>query len=105
MKRPEDRNEPDFASKYHVLAAPAYYQNYMLGEMFASQTHHALVKAVLPGEKLGTAIYVGNKAAGEFLKERVFAPGMTLPWNELTRHATGESLNAKAFGEDLKVKE
>ena len=47
------------------------------------------------------AIYVGNKAAGEFMQQRVFAPGLTLNWNELTRHATGEPLNPKAFAEDL----
>ncbi len=48
-------------------------------------------------------IYVGDKAAGEFMRERVFLPGLSLPWNELTRHATGEELNAKAFAEDIKT--
>ena len=65
--------------------------------------HHALVRTVLPGEKPDGAMYVGNVKAGEFLKQRVFLPGMTLPWDELTRHATGERLNAKAFAEDLKA--
>jgi len=27
-----------------------------------------------------------------------------LPWNELTRHATGETLNAKAFAADFSSK-
>ena len=103
IKRPEGRNEPDYASKYHLIGAPAYYHNYMLGEMFASQVHHALVRAVLPGVKPAGAIYVGNKAAGEFMKQRVFEPGLTLNWNDLTRHATGEELNPKAFAEDLKM--
>jgi peptidyl-dipeptidase A len=47
-------------------------------------------------------VYVGNKAVGRFLQQRVFAPGRTLNWNELTRHATGEELNPKAFAADLK---
>ena len=75
----------------------------MLGEMFASQVHHALVRSVLPGVKPNGAIYVGNKAAGTFLKQQVFQPGLMLPWNELTRHATGEELNPKAFAEDILI--
>jgi peptidyl-dipeptidase A len=74
-----------------------------LGEMFASQVHHALVAKVLPGTKPAGAIYVGKKAAGEFIQQRVFQPGLSLNWNELTRHATGEELNPKAFAEDLKI--
>jgi Zn-dependent M32 family carboxypeptidase len=36
------------------------------------------------------------------MTKRVFAPGKTLPWNELTRFATGEELNPKAFAEDFR---
>jgi peptidyl-dipeptidase A len=36
------------------------------------------------------------------MRDRVFGPGLTLNWNDLTRHATGEELNAKAFAEDIK---
>jgi len=32
---------------------------------------------------------------------RVFAKGRLLPWNELTRFATGEPLNAKAFAQEI----
>ncbi|MBU4273745.1 MAG: M2 family metallopeptidase [Planctomycetes bacterium] len=103
IKRPEGRDEPDFAAKYHIVGAPAYYHNYMLGEMFASQVHHALIDSVLPGTNPAGAIYVGNKAVGEFLIRRVFAPGLTLNWNELTRHATGAELSPKAFAEDIKT--
>lgn len=101
LKRPEGRSEPDYASKYHVVASPLYYHNYELGEMFASQVHHALVREVLPGTKPVDAVYVGNKKAGEFLQQRVFNPGMTLNWSELARHATGEDLSPKAFAEDI----
>jgi peptidyl-dipeptidase A len=103
IRRPEGRNEPDFASKYHLIGAPVYYHNYMMGEMFASQVHHALVRAVLPGTPPGGAIYVGNPAAGRFMRQRVFDPGLTLPWNALTRHATGAPLSPQALAEDLKV--
>lgn len=104
VRRPEGRNQPDYAAKIHIVSAPAYYHNYMLGEMFALQVHNALVREVLPGAKPENAVYVGNPAAGEFMKKRVFAPGRTLNWNALTRHATGEELSAKAFAADLNRK-
>ncbi len=101
VQQPEGRNEPDYASKYHVVASPLYYHNYQLGEMFASQVHHALVREVLPGAKPAGATYINNKQAGQFIQQRVFDPGMTLNWNQLTRHATGEDLSPKAFAEDI----
>ncbi len=104
LRRPEGRNQPDYAAKIHIVSAPAYYHNYMLGEMFALQVHNALIREVLRSPAAAQAIYVGNPAAGEFMKQRVFAPGQTLNWNQLTRHATGEDLSAKAFAADLKSK-
>lgn len=107
LKRPEGRDEPDFAAKYHFVGAPVYYHNYMMGEMFASQLHHALFRDAYLSRALDQPdfmkSYVGQKAAGKFLRERVFAPGATMPWNELIRRATGEELSAKAFAEDIKA--
>jgi hypothetical protein len=34
----------------------------------------------------------------------VFAPGRMLTWNELTKFATGEPLNPKAFAADFAEK-
>jgi peptidyl-dipeptidase A len=101
LKRPEGRNAPDYAAKIHIVSSPAYYHNYMLGQLFASQVHHTIAREVLkvPPEQ---ALYVGNRAVGDFLKQRVFAPGRTLPWNELTEFATGEELNPKAFAADFR---
>ena len=77
----------------------------MMGQLFASQVHRAMVRALYPsGTDPDSVVYVGNKSVGEFMKKRVFAPGRTLPWNELTKHATGEHLNAKAFAADFKGK-
>jgi peptidyl-dipeptidase A len=102
VRRPEGRNQPDYAAKIHIVATPAYYHNYMMGELFASQLHHAVAREVLHGANPATAVYVGNKTAGRYLKERVFAPGCTLDWHQLTRFATGDDLNPKAFAEDIK---
>ncbi len=104
VKRPAGRNAPDYASKIHIVVAPVYYHNYMMGELFASQVHHAIAREVYRGADPDTVIYVDNKAVGEFMKKRVFAPGRTVDWDELTRGATGERLNARAFAADFKSK-
>jgi peptidyl-dipeptidase A len=104
VKRPEGRNAPDYASKIHIVSAPVYYHNYMMGELFASQVHHAIARDVYKGADPDTVFYAGNKEVGEFMKKRVFVPGKTLSWNELTKHATGEPLKAKAFAADFKAK-
>jgi peptidyl-dipeptidase A len=101
VPRPEGRNAPDYGSKIHVVSAPAYYHNYMMGELFASQVHHAIARDVLKTAP-AAALYVGQSGVGEFMKKRVFEPGASLPWDELTKFATGEKLNPKAFAADFK---
>jgi peptidyl-dipeptidase A len=102
VKRPEGRTQPDYASKIHIVSTPVYYQSYMMGQLFASQVHHAIVREVFHGEDPRAVVYAGNPAVGRFLREKVFGPASTLSWNDLTRNATGEQLSAKSFAEDLK---
>ncbi|MEX0712074.1 MAG: M2 family metallopeptidase, partial [Pirellulales bacterium] len=102
VRRPEDRDAPDYGSKIHVVSAPAYYHNYMMGELFACQLNRKIVRDVLQSDDApDRAIYVGNTQVGRFMRDRVFAPGRSLPWNELTRFATGEPLKADAFAADF----
>ena len=91
-------------ARFTSSAPPVYYHNYMMGELFASQLHHAIAREVYKGADPNTVIYAGDKAVGDFMKKKVFEPGRTLTWNELTKHATGEMLNAKAFAADFKEK-
>lgn len=100
VKRPEGRSAPDYGSKIHIVSSPAYYHNYMMGELFASQVHHAMAREVLKAAP-ASAVYVGRPEVGQFMKERVFAPGRSLQWNALTKFATGKELNAKAFAADF----
>lgn len=104
VKRPEGRSAPDYGSKIHVVSAPVYYHNYMMGELFASQVHHAIAKEVYNGADPSTVVYVDNKKVGDFMKKKVFGPGKSLSWNELTKFATGAPLNAKSFAADFKSK-
>ncbi len=102
LKRPPGRNAPDYASKIHICSAPVYYHNYLMGQLFASQVHHALAKEVYNADPK-TALYIGEKKVGEFMRKKVFEPGRTLTWRELTQHATGEKLNARAFAKDFEA--
>ena len=104
LRRPEGRSAPDYASKIHIVSAPAYYHNYMMGELFAAQVHHTIAREVLGGVDPAAANYVGNKGVGRFMTERVFSPGRRLSWNALTRHATGAELNPKAFAQDFQAR-
>lgn len=104
LKRPEGRNAPDYASKIHIVAAPVYYHNYMMGELFASQVHHTVARELYNGADPRTVTYVKNPKVGEFLKLKVIAPGQTLSWNALTKFATGSELTPQAFAEDFKAK-
>jgi peptidyl-dipeptidase A len=101
MNRPEGRDAPDYASKIHIVSAPAYYHNYMLGQLFACQVHRTIARDVLKAPHWPSAYYVKNPEVGKFMRERVFAPGRSLDWNELTKHATGEPLGAAAFAEEF----
>ena len=102
VRRPAGRSAPDFGSKIHVVSAPVYYHNYMMGQLFASQLHHAIAREVFRGADPKSVLYNDRKEVGEFMQKRVFGPGRTLDWNGLTQFATGETLNAKAFAADFK---
>lgn len=100
VSRPEGRNAPDYGSKIHIVSAPAYYHNYMMGELFASQVHHTIAREVLKVAP-ERALYVGHPEVGEYMKKRVFGPGASLSWDDLNKIATGAKLNSKAFAADF----
>ena len=102
LKRPPGRNAPDWASKIHFSIAPVYYHNYQLGELFAAQLRGTLVKLPKHEGPAHTLKYTGNKDIGNFFKEKIFKPGMTLPWPEFVKKATGEPLTAKYFAAEVK---
>jgi peptidyl-dipeptidase A len=88
---PEDRRAPDWAAKIHLGTAPVYYQNYLLGELQASQIAWALRR------ELGTPAPVGAPEVGGWLQSRIFAPGSRWRWDELIRRATGAELDPGHF--------
>lgn len=97
LKRPAERNMPDWATKIHIATSPCYYHNYLLGELLASQLNAYIVKNILKSEKYQTPNYVGNKEVGKYLIEKIFKPGRTYYWNDMIEKATGEKLTAKYY--------
>jgi peptidyl-dipeptidase A len=95
IHRPDDRKAPDWATKYHVALAPAYYQNYLIGEMVSVQWERWL------RDHAGGVI--NSLAAGEFFRKRVFGLGAIQPWNEALEVATGEKLNIQYWVDKAKV--
>jgi peptidyl-dipeptidase A len=95
LTRPGGRRAPDWAAKIHVALAPVYYQNYLLGELVASQLQATLL------DRCGGI--VGRPAAGELLGREVFAPGWSMRWDELIARATGSPLTVDAFAAELRT--
>lgn len=91
VRRPEGRDEPDWAAKIHLSMAPVYYHNYLLGEFMASQ-----LSATIRGE-LTSSHDLATRAVGDFLREQIFAHGASLHWDDLLVSATGERLTSRHF--------
>jgi peptidyl-dipeptidase A len=97
VKKPDGRNEPDWAAKIHIAIYPCYYHNYLLGQLLASQLNVHFIRNVLAGDPSLPVEFVGEKRLGDYLRKNVFEPGSAYPWNEMIRRATGEPLSANYF--------
>jgi peptidyl-dipeptidase A len=101
LKRPANRNMPDWATKIHIATSPCYYHNYLLGELLASQLNAYMVKNVLKSDDIKNPSYVGNKEIGKYLLEKVYKPGRKYYWNDMIEKATGEKLTAKYYAKQF----
>ena len=102
LTRPDGRDEPDYAAKIHTVIAPVYYHNYMMGSLFASQVHRAMVTDILGVEAdLRASHYSGNRAFGQWMSERIFKPGARYDYDELLERATGNPLNPADFAAEF----
>jgi peptidyl-dipeptidase A len=94
---PPGRDRPDWASKIHLSTNPVYYQNYILGELMASQVQDAIESGASGAEDIFTP------GAGEYLIEKIFKPGTRWHWNEMLERATGEKLAARHFLDQFQI--
>jgi len=99
LKTPEGWNEPDWASKIHIALYPAYYHNYILGELLASQIYF-----YLKNNSAGSFSLVNNLELGGYLIDNIFKPGNRFRWDELIRKSTGYSLSPRFYADQI-VKE
>jgi peptidyl-dipeptidase A len=97
--RPARRNRPDWASKIHLATAPVYYQNYVLGEMVASQMLHALHSKIVSGD--GHKLISDHKV-GRWFVDHIFKPGTSQHWEDILAAASGERLNPAYLAEFLR---
>ncbi|MGH7559215.1 MAG: M2 family metallopeptidase [Gemmatimonadota bacterium] len=94
VARPErPRGAADYAAKIHIVVAPIYYHNYLLGECLASQIDGRLREEALDG----AASYAGEPAIGPWLQERIFRPGARVHYDALAEDATGGPVGPEAF--------
>jgi peptidyl-dipeptidase A len=93
VPRPDGAREGDWAAKIHIGLAPVYYQNYLLGDLMASQLDDFL------GRTLGTPFWWEHAGTAELLRTRLFHDGALYPWNESLRRATGAVLDPAHYVE------
>lgn len=93
LRRPDDRDLPDWAAKIHVALYPVYYQNYQLGYLVSAQWRHFLEKEV--------GGFVGEQGTGQWLVHRVFQSGAREDWAKHIVTVTGEPLSPKYFVDSL----
>jgi peptidyl-dipeptidase A len=99
LNMPQMEGRADYAAKMHILNSPAYYHNYMMGDLFAAQVKHYIARQVLDLDDAGRTSFYDQPKVGQYLREKIFGPGDLYSWNELTRLATGEPLTARYFAE------
>lgn len=101
LKRPANRNEPDWATKYHIALSPCYYHNYLMGELFASQLYYYISEKILNGKAEDKPSFYNQPKAGAYLIEKVFIPGNRYYWNVMVERATGEKLTPKYYAKQF----
>lgn len=101
VKKPAGRTSPDWATKIHVALYPAYYHNYLMGALLASQLNNYVSKNTIKSSDSKNQSYVGSKDVGQYFKEKVFFPGRKKHWDTMIKDATGEKLTAKYYAKDF----
>lgn len=94
---PPNRDRPDWASKIHLTSSPVYYQNYVLGELMASQLFSYIQREIVDDGPFE------GQEVGNYLVEEVFKPGSRWNWNTMIERATGEPLNPEHFIRQFKI--
>ena len=101
MKRPPDRDEPDWATKIHIALFPCYYHNYLLGELLASQLYFYIVENIVQSDDYKFQSFANNKEVGDYLRNNVFSVGSKYYWDDMIKRATGENLTPRFYAKQF----
>ena len=85
LERPDGWQGGDWASKVHIACYPAYYQNYILGELLASQFNTQIQ------EEIGGS-WIGEARVGSYF-QRLFDKGRSLTWPQTVKEQCGQELS------------
>jgi len=84
LQRPEGWGGRDWASKVHIACYPAYYQNYILGELLASQFSATIESQIAQP-------WLRDPRVGEFFT-KLFEHGRSMRWPDAVTKQCGEGL-------------
>lgn len=84
---------PQWAANAWYTSYPVYWQNYVLAEVIASQTHRALQT------RFGHVL--GNPAAFAYVRDQYWAPAGGVDWQDKVRVATGDDWGIEALVGEL----
>ena len=91
---PDNWNYPYWACKSHISTLPAYYYNYLIGEIIASNLYESNVKYDRDGN---LTIDVKH------LQKNLFKPGYSLPWKTLLYNTLERDMRSNDLTEDIKL--
>ena len=94
---PPKRKNQDWAAKIHFSSSPAYYHNYLLGELLASQLYAKVLDDVVGAERNTEPSLVAEPRLKGFLTENIFRYGAEYRWDDLIVKALGQPLSPEAF--------
>lgn len=97
LAKPVGRNEPDWATKIHIATTPAYYHNYLIAELLASQFAETIGRTVLKSPQPFTCSFASSPEVGRWFEEHVFHLGARYPWDQMIEHATGRKLSSRDY--------
>ncbi len=100
LSPPAEADGVHWASKIHIVSAPVYYHNYMLGEILASQLDQYIREFVLHSSGEGTS-FCNQKDLGSYLREKIFSLGARYKWDRMIEISTSEKLTPRYFVEQF----
>ena len=97
LNMPEERNEPDWATKTHITTMPCSYHNYLLGELIASQIHTYVNEELLNNDGSCETGCINNPEVGKYMIDKLFKSGAKFNMQEWLKNATNNDLSPDYF--------